>query len=1215
MRSALTRYQISRSWVFAVVGALLIGAALNGSAAVGHSAVVSAARKSDSGQFADVQPTERLAQIAAEADGGAVEVAGLRQERRTVYANADGSFTAYQYTEPVRTVRNGSWVPVDTSLARRTDGGWSPKAATVDLEFSDGGDEPFARMRKAGREYSLSWPGGTLPAPTVTGSTATYAEVLPGVDLVVRAESDGLSHLLVVKSADAAANPALKTIEFGLSTKGLTVEETSEGTLRAVDSAVGGTVFESGTPVMWDSSDGAQAGGAGTAVGEAAVYRPAGLDKDSIDAAFVQSSATGSATTTGPKGGNQTAPVDISLESGQLLIAPDQDLLNGPDTVYPVVIDPTNKTTSRSAWTSVMSASPSDQDWKYSGGAGVGKCPANYNPDTCADVGVRRLLFTMPTSFYSGKHILKATFSARISFVYWADAKAEPIDLYRIGGKNHAITSASDWSNSQDDWDDYLMTVDKAINPTSCSSQANLHFEGGELTQDMQTAADDDWSAMSLGLRAKDESTYGGWKRVCGNAYLSISYDTPPKQVDYHDMSTNPGGRCTWGTDRPYTNVMPQLRTEARDPDHTSSRTDQVKVQFKVDWTAKDGTAQSYTADTSYKAPNVGTTFAHTVKSSVAENLQPGSVVYWSARAYDGDAWGPWSYDGDPQRCEFIYDPVIPGAPAVTSDQYPDDEVWHHGVGTPGTFTFAPNPDDDIVDNDVIDYHYSFDGETSKTVSATTAGGSASVTWTPMNAGRHWVTVTAEDPAGNASVEANYEFLATEGRPVSAQWKLADEAGADVAHDESLDYPAEPGSGVTFGVTGPGGAADSAVRLDGSDGAYLDARATVLDTRENFSVSAWARPTNLDRDMAVVSQDGSGEPGFTLGYNSSAGAWTFSMPVSDVTTLGSWKAVSPASVVKDQWVLLTGVYDAHAAAGPTMTLYVNDQPLATTTRDSEWTSHGSLQIGRAMAKSGYKDHFSGDLAEVRLFDRVVPQQQVDELMTVKPQRKGYWPVDSATGGSSANVESGGMPLTLNGDASIYQPADPVFDPPALVGDGNLVLDGDGDWASTSTPPVTGGTSFTIAARAELTSLDPVKSQTVLSLAGTSADRIDVRYQASTGQWELAVAQSDAADAAVTVVTDDQELPVAGGVGQHLAVVYDAFANDIRLFVNGQLASTAEAKDNTLWKATGGLQVGRSAQYGGSEYFAGAIDEVRVYAGAVDPTGVGRMRQLTPDPDL
>ena len=1169
--------------------------------------------KTSAGTYARVQQTEDLAQVAAEENGEPVEVAGLRQERREVFANPDGSFTAYEYTEPVRAVRGGEWVDVDTTLVRRADGTWSPKAATVEVEFSGGGgDRPFARMHKAGREYALSWPGGGLPEPRVEGDSATYPDVLPGVDLVARAEVDGLAHLLVVRTAEAAANPELRSIEFGLRTEGLEVRESADGSLQAVDEAVGGTVFEAGKPVMWDSAD--SAGGTGTAGPERErSAAPGRADQAAFTVTAGRTSADAAAE--GPGMGGRTAPVEVEVTGDSLTLLPDLELLRGENTVYPVVIDPIQRTTSRSAWTGVMSGMPAERDWKYSGSAGAGRCPTDYNPVSCNGVGVRRLLFTMPMSFYKDKKIKNASFSARVEHVYWADARAEPIDLYRIGGKNYTVNSGSNWSNTKDDWDDFLQTVDKKISPTKCSSQANLHFEGGELVDEVGAAASGGWTSMTLGLRAKDESGFGGWKRICGNAYLKIGYNNPPKQISTGHMSSSPGGKCVWGANRPYTDVLPQLRTEARDPDHTSSTTDTVKVQFKVDWTAKDGTSRSYTHDTGYKAPNVGTSYSHTMKSDVTKDLKPNSVIYWSARAHDGDDWGGWSHDGDAQRCEIVYDPSRPGAPAVTSEQYPDDGVWHHGVGTVGTFTFAPNTDDDIVDSDVVEYRYSFDGQPMKQAAAESPGGPASVTFTPMTAGPHWVTVEAYDRAKNSSVPAQYEFLVTDGSPVTAQWSLADEAGTTDAHDESGRYPAAAGSGVQFDVAGPGGRVDAAARFDGGENAYLDSQAAVLDTRSSFSVSAWVRPTALDRDMVVVSQDGTGEPGFTLGYDAAAGSWAFSMPVSDVSTLGHWKASADVTVLKDQWVLLTGVYDAHASGGPQLSVYVNQQLRKTAKRGSEWTAHGTLQIGRATAKSGYRDHFAGDLADVRVFDRVLPAAQVAELITVKPERKGYWPLDAAAGGSSANVQPDGQPLALNGDASVYRPADPLEDAPALVGDGHLVLDGDGDWAATAAPPATGDSSFTITARAQLTNEYSEQSQTVFSLPGRNTDRVTVRYQASTGQWELEVAREDAAGAPAVVHTDDQELPISSGAGQHLAVVYDAFANELRLYVEGQLAATAYGEDDTLWPATGGLQVGRSAQGGGSEYFAGALDEVRVYTGAVDPSGVSLMSQLTAAPNL
>lgn len=123
----------------------------------------------------------------------------------------------------------------------------APKAAVAGLTFSGGGaDRPLARLSDQDRELAVGW-RGTLPRPVLAGDTATYPEVLPGVDLQVRAEAEGFSEVLVVKSREAARNPALAKIEFPTSSKGLTVRGTAERGLSAVD-ARGEVVFDSSPP-------------------------------------------------------------------------------------------------------------------------------------------------------------------------------------------------------------------------------------------------------------------------------------------------------------------------------------------------------------------------------------------------------------------------------------------------------------------------------------------------------------------------------------------------------------------------------------------------------------------------------------------------------------------------------------------------------------------------------------------------------------------------------------------------------------------------------------------------------------------------------------------------------------------------------------------------------------------------------------------------------
>lgn len=207
------------------------------------------------------------AQQQAVAAGRRVEVTALRDETSTTYARPDGSFELVAHGAPVRARVNGAWKPIDTSLAR-TPQGWAARATVDPVVFSAGGGAgtgggESARNRRTGRdgrngknaeaavytvarggdavrvadategfselatltsgghEITLSWPGA-LPEPTISGSSALYREVLDGVDLMLTAQAGGFSHVLVVHSAEAAADPALTRLSYGLSSPDLT---------------------------------------------------------------------------------------------------------------------------------------------------------------------------------------------------------------------------------------------------------------------------------------------------------------------------------------------------------------------------------------------------------------------------------------------------------------------------------------------------------------------------------------------------------------------------------------------------------------------------------------------------------------------------------------------------------------------------------------------------------------------------------------------------------------------------------------------------------------------------------------------------------------------------------------------------------------------------------------------------------------------------------
>ncbi|MFV2198328.1 LamG-like jellyroll fold domain-containing protein [Nocardiopsis sp. LOL_012] len=1147
--------------------------------------------------YADEPTAATEAQASAQAAelGERVEVTGLRQERRTVYAEPDGSFTALEHINPVRVMRDGQWTEPDATLVRNDDGTITPTAATVGLSLSPGGDGPLAVLNRVGKEMALQWPT-PLPEPELDGDEARYPAVAPDVDLIVRADVDGFSHVLVVHTPEAAASEELAELRLGTQVDGVELAENGTG-LEAVDTGAGGAVFEAAQPLMWDSgTTGPDTAEQGEQEGDTAT-EPRALPPGTAD-------AEGDHPEQGPLESSRVSSVDVELDGTDLVLRPDQEMVADPETTYPLYIDPVWKTSTLSAWAMVSSGYSSTSYWKFSGEdhEGTGQCPQLYgDPYYCNGVGTKRLLYRIPTSAYADKQILSAELAVTLYHTY--NSTAYPVRAYRTGGFNSSTT----WSN-QPSWASHEDTKSPSNPAGSCTpTNQNVRFD---VSDAVSSAASGGWSTTSFGLRAGDESTYLQWKRFCDNAHLEVQYNTVPDTPDQDTLSLSPGGACVYGSDRPYVDEAPRLSAYLDDDDHSSSAVEQLKAQFRVFWTDGQGQEQELTHTTSEKA--AGSYFSYQVPDTIPEN----TTIGWIVRASDGDAWSPWSWTGAQTRCEFVYDSTAPDEPEISSADFPADDAWHDGVGVYGEFTLSS------PSTDVAEYRYGVNEDPSAAHTLTPDGdGDATLAWTPTREGPHSLYVEAVDQAGKVSTRASHLFLVDAGRPAVGQWGMADDTGSAGAADASSGgHIATAGDGTAFGDQGPGGTASRAAALDGTDGAYLAPGAHLVDTTGLFSAAAWVRLDDLTRDQVVLSQDGTGEPGFTLGYDASDQAWRLSFPESDMYALGGWSVSAQATVTEGEWAHLAFSHDGRANL---TRFYVNGSLEGTVERTTVWYAPGEVQIGRAATRSGYDRHLHGALADVRVFDRLVTAGEVERLRSLPVERTGYWRFNEASGGTSPE-HAGGEDMHLDGDAAIYE-SDPWFGDSALLGQGHLQLDGDGDAADAYDETVMQG-SFTVSVRARLAAAEPAETMSVLSqsLFGTL---FDIRYSADSGRWEALLAHEDTDTAQTTVLTADNTAPSSENRGDHLALVFDAFAQEARFYVNGTHAQTApfspgwqtgfdQNQMRALVLPTPRLNAGRSrADNDWQQYFSGAVDDVRVYSGAADETLLSALNRTTENPEL
>ncbi|WP_043457093.1 LamG domain-containing protein [Streptomyces fulvoviolaceus] len=1163
-------------------------------------------------------------------------------ESSQVFANPDGTFTQEMNAAPVRAQKDdGTWAAIDTTLVRDADGSVRGKNTTAGLTFSGGGSgDGLVTLADEGHELQLGWPTA-LPEPRLDGDSATYAEVLPDVDLKLTALSSGYTSVLVVKTAEAAKNPALATIRMTVSGGGLDIAPTADGGFVARDGD-GTPVFESPAGRMWDSAGDTPA----TANVTTQLARTAfsAEVEGEPETAPLPAAKGEPAPSEAPSSGDVAAEIPLKIAGTTLEITPDPALLHGEDTVFPLYIDPPTKGIALGDWTAL--ASNGTKYWEFDGDKGVGRC-SNYAGYLCSNSPyTQRMYFEYPLSSIHGKKVLDATLEVYQEWTFTCDPHW--YDLSRV---DKTISSSTTWSSRPTGVDlmgdknvaygrGGLCTPSQPANWVRFSD--NVDEETNEnLTTTLASHAADKAAQITFSLTAHDETDGGAWARFRNDAKLSVTYVSYPGKPTSYGVQQGTTGRACNASTLPFatSDSTPKMLASVQSADGSQA---QLRAMFEV-WKA-DGSSRTWYAtspDGAWVADNAPRTAAPSSNLPAQTDYRmrvKTQAYYMTDRGVTGvldSAWSSW--------CYFRVDTDSPPPPVVTSAdgvyKPAETDPAAGGVGTPGKFTFTPadtNSTTAGIQSDVVSYKWKLNSGALSPAIPVAKGTATTQTITPNQAGENTLQVFAYDAASHSSLTGYYSFLVKGAEQPSGIWHL------DNALTDSTTATQHPltSSGATWDTLSRSGS--GAAKFNGTS-AYLATSGAVLDTTKSFTVSAWARLAKKDVNFTVLSQAGTNASGFQLYYSTAYDAWIFNRHQTDVTSPAITRSIGGKPPVLNAWTHLAGVYDA---AGQTIQLYVNGVPQAEPVpfTVTPWKASGSLQVGRLWHAATGKENFAGTIDEVKAWSRALADTEVahdawleDEDLSdgtagdPVPALVAKWDASdmaNATGTTVTDTSGFGRSLTLNGAAlTQFTTGDPDTGEVGTTTQ-TMTLNGTSAYATATGPVVDDSGSFTATA---WVTLDPAKladtsksyAVQVFGQSGTSQSSWGVWYEqpagSTQGRWTFGRPDKDGTGAVWTESESTALTTANQGERVMLTVVYDAQAaadpddtsklGALKLYVDSALMGDEDGVPySALWQGGGAFEIGRAKINGAAaRYFPGTIDSVRVWAGATSTDTIANRR--------
>ncbi|MFF8770355.1 ricin-type beta-trefoil lectin domain protein [Kitasatospora sp. NPDC015120] len=703
----------------------------------------------------------------AKSTGKPVVVEAMTTESSRTVANPDGTLTTTDNSAPVRTKRSGGWAELDATLRANPDGTLAPAVSSTPVTFSGGGRGPMATLAtEDGKKLSFDAPFA-LPKPTLDGATATYADVLPGVDLQLTALTDGgWRDVIVVRTAEAAADPALRTLRFPLKAEGLNASTTDSGEVEVKDDQ--GTVrFRSTAALQWDSSRPAPAAAPATS----AATRRSAAPRNDPDAPPPPPASTAE----GPGDGANVAAITTAVTNGALELTPDRAALGSG--TGPWYLDPTFTSAASTSEGSVQVQENYKTARNYNKKTNLSTGYCGYHSSdpqlNCAVEGRERAYFqirinpalsTIPHGAQFPPTLYTSTLNGQVTD---ASSPGTPTDLGVYSApQGRTIGETSDWNNQPCGTNGNLIM-------DSCDYVGTQHITGsGPLAVDvtgwMQRAAAEKWQVWTIGIAPQATEWEKLYRhKIASNPSIASTYDITPT-IWYPRTSPAPGfannhttAECTSNGANPWdnpgwvgNNQNIYLTANSWSPTGQSLYTgfhvwDDNDPNFSI---ADGGWGGSYN-DPGYTLP-VG-------------SLSDGHQYGWLARVTDEALTSPSS-----AWCYFRVDRTNPRLSISSTDFPPSGTPNDHPTRFandpehPGTFVINaedPAPAAGLRASGIACVRFSTDPTPVvgwECGQSGTYGPGASVSFAPTRWGTNSVYAWAMDVAGNYSQRADYNFYA-----------------------------------------------------------------------------------------------------------------------------------------------------------------------------------------------------------------------------------------------------------------------------------------------------------------------------------------------------------------------------------------------------------------------------------------------------------------------